>query len=503
MDEITRRHFIKLGASALAGSMAAPALASGQSVNDLHSGLNPTRVSEIVRPQSKAQLIKLVQNAIKTGRSFSICGARHAGGGQQFLENHLLLDCTAFNQVLNLDTQKGLLTVDPGARWQDLLTWLHGDYLQEVNRDPGPWTIRQRPTGTDSLTIGGTVSCNAHGQGLNFKPLIDDIESFSIIAADGKEISVSRSGEHHDLFPLVIGGYGLFGLLTSVTLRLVPTAKYQCQAQPITINDIPAWHAEAIASGCQYGSVQICIDESSNDFLLAGVANKFVEKPRELPSSTRPPLSSKDWTTLVTTAHTDKSAAWRQFSNSQLTANKAVDWGFRWHSSPYFAGYHRAVDKQLKTAAETSEVLTEVYVPMDSLPQFMTLVAADCRANATNIVYSTVRFIAQDRESFLPWAKGSFACVIFNLHTGHRAKEIESVAKALRLIISRAEQLQGSYYLTYHRFAEKSQVLSCYPQFPRMLAEKLKRDPHEVFQSDWYRHYKKMFSSELSQINQS
>ena len=52
----------------------------------------------------------------------------------------------------------------------------------------------------------------------------------------------------------------------------------------------------------------------------------------------------------------------------------------------------------------------------------------------------------------------------------------------------------GSYFLTYHRFARREQVEACYPQMPEFLRRKRERDPGEVFQSDWYRHYREMFA---------
>jgi FAD/FMN-containing dehydrogenase len=55
----------------------------------------------------------------------------------------------------------------------------------------------------------------------------------------------------------------------------------------------------------------------------------------------------------------------------------------------------------------------------------------------------------------------------------------------------------GSYFLTYHRWARKDQVLKAYPQFPEFLRLKKKYDPDERFQSEWYRHYRKMFPDEL------
>jgi hypothetical protein len=39
----------------------------------------------------------------------------------------------------------------------------------------------------------------------------------------------------------------------------------------------------------------------------------------------------------------------------------------------------------------------------------------------------------------------------------------------------------------------RRQVDACFPQFQEFLKLKRKYDPSELFQSDWYRHYKKMY----------
>jgi FAD/FMN-containing dehydrogenase len=80
--------------------------------------------------------------------------------------------------------------------------------------------------------------------------------------------------------------------------------------------------------------------------------------------------------------------------------------------------------------------------------------------------------------------------VIFNLHTPHTAEGLAGTCGAFRGLIDRAIQYDGSYYLTYHRYATRQQVLTCYPEFPEFLRLKLNYDPQERFQSDWYRHYK-------------
>ena len=63
-----------------------------------------------------------------------------------------------------------------------------------------------------------------------------------------------------------------------------------------------------------------------------------------------------------------------------------------------------------------------------------------------------------------------------------------------RRLIDLGIKYGGSWYPTYHRHALRRQVDACYPQFADFLKLKRKYDPEELFQSDWYRHYKNMFN---------
>ena len=80
----------------------------------------------------------------------------------------------------------------------------------------------------------------------------------------------------------------------------------------------------------------------------------------------------------------------------------------------------------------------------------------------------------------------------FNIHVSHSQDGLADAAMAFRSLIDLAINHGGSYYLTYHRYATRDQVERCYPGLRELLELKLKYDPSEVFQSEWYRHYKKM-----------
>ena len=83
------------------------------------------------------------------------------------------------------------------------------------------------------------------------------------------------------------------------------------------------------------------------------------------------------------------------------------------------------------------------------------------------------------------------------MDAGLSGQEQEAVGTAFRELLMNAIEHGGNYYLTYHRWATREQVLTCYPQFPEFLRLKRKHDSTETFQSDWYRHYSAMFKDTL------
>jgi FAD/FMN-containing dehydrogenase len=204
-------------------------------------------------------------------------------------------------------------------------------------------------------------------------------------------------------------------------------------------------------------------------------------------------LSPEDWRALVILAHTDKSAAFEHYARHYLATSGQVYWSDAHQMSVYLDDYHRDVDRVL--GHRGSEVITELYVPRSRLPDFMAAAACDFRSHRVDAIYGTVRLIRRDRETFLPWARDDWACVIFNLHVRHDPRGLAEAADAFRRLIDLAIARGGSYYLTYHRHAARAQVEACYPTFADFLRLKRRHDPDERFQSDWYRHYRAAFAT--------
>ena len=220
----SRRDFLELAAKAGVATVVLPgcrpaALAGvdddGIIVNDVHSHLNPTRVQRVVRPDSTDAVQAAIRAAKAEGRAVSIAGGRHAMGGQQFGKDTTLLDMNGLGRVVEFDRVDGEIEVEAGMEWPELYKYLT-DSQQDVKER---WAFVQKQTGADKLSIGGALAANVHGRGLKLPPFVGDVAAFTMVGPDSVVRRCSRT-ENTELFRAAIGGYGLFGAMVTVRLRL-------------------------------------------------------------------------------------------------------------------------------------------------------------------------------------------------------------------------------------------------------------------------------------------
>jgi FAD/FMN-containing dehydrogenase len=463
----------------------AHALPAGTLVNDIHSQLNATRVDSIVVPRDVEHLAATIARAAATGQAVSIAGGRHAMGGQQFARNSILIDMRSLDRIVGFDSERGLVTVEGGIMWPALMAW-----LQHTS-----WGIVQKQTGADRLTIGGALSCNAHGRGLTLGPIVGQIESFEICDYTGSIKQCSRR-QNSNLFRLAIGGYGLFGVVTRMELRLCPRVKVQRVVTLGDTSDLMDRFEDRISDGYLYGDFQFATDEASDSFLRRGVFSCYRPVDPRTPITEDPiRFNPDDWAALTRYSHIDKRLAFEVYSRRYLETSGQIYWADSQLSAAYVDNYHAELDRVTAASVKGSEMISEIYVPRLQFSSFMNDARVVLRDHRANVIYGTVRLIEKDDETFLAWAKDRYACIVFNLHVDHTPREIARAADAFRALIDTAISHRGSFYLTYHRWARRDQVERCYPQLPAFLSLKRHHDPRDAFQSEWYRHHKEMFAS--------
>lgn len=483
-------------------------------LNDVHSRLNTTDVAEVARPHDVDELRQAVEAAAAGGLAISIGGGRHAMGGQQFAAGSLNVDMTGLVAVRGFDAGRGLLTIEAGADWPAIIAATDREQLGADSPPPtqraAAWGIRQKQTGADRLTLGGAIAANAHGRGLLMQPISDDIEDLELLTIDAagrtRLVRCSRD-ENAELFSLVIGGYGLFGIVTAATLRLGPRRKMQRLVDIIDIDDAMNAVRRRVADGCVYGDFQYAIDPADDSFLRRGVFACYRPVLDDAPiSDSGSDLREEQWLELLRLAHTDKRRAFAAYSAHYLATHGRVYWSDTMQLSTYvpsyaeflaagWTGLQAGVDVSGLPTRPESLAIAELSVPPDRLLDFMRAARHVLREKKAEDIYGTIRSIRRDTTSFMPWARDDLACVIFNLRTPHTPEGVARTEGTFRALINAAAGLGGTFFPTYSRAATAEQFERCHPRIREFFRLKRLYDPGERLQSEWYRHYSRLLGA--------
>ncbi|TVR48461.1 MAG: FAD-binding oxidoreductase [Puniceicoccaceae bacterium] len=458
----------------------------GVRLNDIHSELNPTRVHTLARPASIDDLAATVQRHARRGRPVIASGARHAMGGQQFAKNGLVIDTRGLDQVLLLDRDRGLLAVEAGIQWPALIEACNTLQSDGLTR----WGIRQKQTGADTFTIGGSISANIHGRGLTLPPFAADIEDFTLLDSNGDLLRCSRT-ENAGLFRLAAGGYGLFGVIVRATLRLEPREKVRRDVVIARIDEVIPLLEDRIRASHRFGDFQFSIDESSPDFLRTGVLSSYQPVDPDTPLSQGARLDPEAWLNLLDLAHRHRPAVFDQYAGFYLATNGQI-YGSDTHQLSIYQADFADILHARSGADRSTLMISELYVPRGGLPAFMAAAADLLRSSGVPVIYGTVRLIERDEDTFLPWAREPWAGIIFNLRVHPSDSGHKRVRAAFRGLIDLALAQSGSYYLTYHRWATTEQIEAAHPRFRDFLSQKSHYDPAGVFRSDWLDHHRRL-----------
>lgn len=126
-------------------------------------------------------------------------------------EETLVLETGRADRILDWDPVSGRLTAEAGLSVAEVLRL----FL------PRGWFPPVTP-GTKFVTLGGCVACDVHGKNHHRDGSFGAfVERLALLTADGKEITCGPE-QDRELFLATLGGVGLTGLITEVTVRLTP-----------------------------------------------------------------------------------------------------------------------------------------------------------------------------------------------------------------------------------------------------------------------------------------
>ena len=142
----------------------------------------------------------------------------------------------------------------------------------------------------------------------------------------------------------------------------------------------------------------------------------------------------------------------------------------------------------------------QLLVPPEQLDAFMVDVRALCRQWRTGIGEPCLRIVHRDDETFLRWAPREYAEITLLLEKGGALGRAVRLAQVRRELIDLAIACGGSFPIACTPEATREQVLACYPQLEKFLAEQRRSDPTDRWANDWLRHHRGLLGREACEV---
>ena len=140
-------------------------------------------------------------------------------GGANAVENCIVLSLERMDSVLEVNTDERYAVTQPGVI---------NDTLRAVVAEHGLW-YPPDPASSAISTIGGNVATNAGGICcVKYGVTRDYVLGLTVVLADGSVVELGRKTAKgvagYDLTGLMVGSEGTLGIVTSVTVKLLPLA---------------------------------------------------------------------------------------------------------------------------------------------------------------------------------------------------------------------------------------------------------------------------------------
>lgn len=456
----------------------------GGTVNDA-SCLSRTAVKGVVRPTSEAQVAQALAYARATGLPVSAAGVKHSMGGQAFRAGGVVLDMRGMNAI-TLDRAARTVTVGAGATWHAIQQAIHPDFAVKAMQS------------TDIFSVGGSISVNAHGMDHQAGAVMGSLRSIRLMLADGRVVTVSRT-ENPDLFRHVVGGYGLFGVILSATLDVVPNAIYRSERALIDYRAFPATF-ERIAADPSVGLAYVHLSTAPGSLLTEALVYQYRMRPEDQ-ALTRAPLGEVPSTkvrrlTVNLAKKNDLFKTMKWWSEKHLehrleacTITRATAQGsgeacLVARNDPM----HDSVAYLFNKLPGETDILHEYFVPRDRIIPFIDGMRAILRDQKANLVNASIRAVGHE-DNALSYAPAPAFSVVLYLNQPTDDAGTAAMRRLTSALIDLTLAEGGRFFLPYQLHYSPEQLVRSYPEIGAFFAAKRQWDPDGLFSNSWYARY--------------
>ena len=150
-----------------------------------------------------------VREIVRRGRSLKVLGSRHSFNRIADTDGELIV-LDRLPPVLEIDRDRGTVTVDGGARYGELCAALAREGLALHNMASLP-----------HISVAGASATATHGSGDRNANLASAVAGMELVAGDGEVVALSRERDAERLRGAAVG-LGALGVVTRLTLDVQP-----------------------------------------------------------------------------------------------------------------------------------------------------------------------------------------------------------------------------------------------------------------------------------------
>jgi len=334
--------------------------------------------------------------------------------------------------------------------------------------------------------------------------LMGSIRQIEVMLADGSIVTTSRS-ERPELFRLVVGGYGLFGVLLSATLDVVPNDIYESQRTVIDVSDFPAAF-EAIEADRDIGLMYAHMSTAPGSFMRDTIVYTY-HRVEDDAGLERGPLAEASSTKLrrlvlnLSKGHSlFKTTKWwaeryiePRIESCTVTRTQAIQDGEAClvsRNDPM----HDSVPYLQNNLPRETDILQEYFVPRAGLLPFVTEMRALLLEQDANLLNASIRAVHAE-DNVLTYAPEPAFSVVLYLNQRTDAEGTARMGRLTSDLIDLTSRHGGRFFLPYQLHYDAAQLRTAYPEVAAFFAAKRQYDPSALLSNTWYAR----FAPELGQ----
>ena len=189
------------------------------------AGNQQTGTVLLSKPQTESELQQVVQSAQASGRRVKAVGSGHSFTAIAVSEE-VLVDLSDYDEIVAIDKINQTVTVQSGIQLSKLNQALYENSLAMQNLGDIAYQ-----------TIAGAISTSTHGTGAKFTGIANQVVALRIVLADSSIVECSAN-VNAQLFSCARVGLGALGLISTVTLKVVPAFNLAVIEEPMRVDDV-------------------------------------------------------------------------------------------------------------------------------------------------------------------------------------------------------------------------------------------------------------------------